>query len=159
MEGIKTVEQVDARIVSEERYNDDVKLVLTALGTKRASTMEERSMFIDWTVNLGFTLEAITHLAKITKAKKGNFLKVKYFIYITRGIKEILFILHFTQRFQSQVALFFVYFSYICITITINLLSNEESYSTIYNTTPICIGSYGAGADVVKHILQGYEYT
>lgn len=80
MEGIKTVEQVDARIVSEERYNDDVKLVLTALGTKRASTMEERSMFIDWTVNLGFTLEAITHLAKITKAKKGNFLKLNALI-------------------------------------------------------------------------------
>lgn len=76
MEGIKTIEQVDARILNEERYNDDIKLILTTLGTKRACTMEEKSIFLDWTTKLGFSLDALTHLAKITKSKKGNFLKL-----------------------------------------------------------------------------------
>lgn len=76
MEGIKTIEQVNARILNEERYNDDIKLILTTLGTKRACTMEEKSIFLDWTTKLGFSLDALTHLAKITKSKKGNFLKL-----------------------------------------------------------------------------------
>lgn len=75
-EGIKTIEQVDARILNEERYNDDIKLVLNVLGTKRACTLEEKSIFLDWTTKLGFTLDSLVHLAKITKNKKGNFLKL-----------------------------------------------------------------------------------
>ncbi len=79
-EGIKTASQVDERIENEERYNDDIKLVLTTLGIKRASTMEEKDMFLDWTNNLGFSLDTIIHVAKITKKKKGDFLKLNALI-------------------------------------------------------------------------------
>ena len=79
-EGIKTASQVDERIENEERYNDDIKLVLTTLSIKRASTMEEKDMFLDWTNNLGFSLDTIIHVAKITKKKKGDFLKLNALI-------------------------------------------------------------------------------
>lgn len=76
MEGIKTEEEADARIVMEERYSDDIKLILTTLGVKRACTLEEKTMFLDWTTNLEFGLDALIHLAKITKSKKGNMAKL-----------------------------------------------------------------------------------
>ena len=75
-EGLKTLEDVEMRINNEERYNDDIKLVLNTLGIKRACTMEEKSLFLEWTTGLGFGLDTIIHLAKITKNKKGNFLKL-----------------------------------------------------------------------------------
>ncbi len=94
MEGIKTVEDAQERINSEERYNDDVKLILTTLGTKRACTMEEKSMFLEWTTKLGFTLDSLTHLAKLVKNKNGNFLKLnatvnKCYELNKLGVKEI----------------------------------------------------------------------
>lgn len=75
-EGLKTLEDVELRISNEERYNDDIKLVLTTLGIKRACSMEEKDLFFDWTQNLGFTLDTLIHLAKIVKKKKGNFFKL-----------------------------------------------------------------------------------
>lgn len=75
-EGILSGEQVENRINELEKYNDDLKLILSTLGLKRSATMEEYQMFLDWTNNLEFNLETLTHLAKITKKKKGNFLKL-----------------------------------------------------------------------------------
>ncbi len=75
-DGIKTEEEADARIVMEEHYNDDIKLVMTALGLKRNCTLDEKSMFLDWSNNLGFKTDALVHLAKITKSKKGTFARL-----------------------------------------------------------------------------------
>ena len=75
-DGIKTEEEADARIVMEEHYNDDIKLVMTALGLKRNCTLDEKSMFLDWNNNLGFKTDALIHLAKITKSKKGTFARL-----------------------------------------------------------------------------------
>lgn len=93
-EGLKTLEDVEVRINNEELYSDDIKLVLTTLGIKRACTMEEKSMFLDWTTNLGFNLEAINHVAKIVKGKKGNIFRLdallnKCYELNKFGIKEI----------------------------------------------------------------------
>lgn len=75
-EGLLSGEQVENRINELEKYNDDLKLILSTLGLKRSATMDEYQMFLDWTNNLSFNLETLTHLAKITKKKKGNFLKL-----------------------------------------------------------------------------------
>lgn len=75
-DGIKTEEEADARIVMEEHYNDDIKLVMIALGLKRNCTLDEKSMFLDWNNNLGFKTDALIHLAKITKSKKGTFARL-----------------------------------------------------------------------------------
>lgn len=75
-EGLKTLEDVEMRINNEERYNEDIQLVLSTLGIKRTCSLEEKSMFLDWTTGLGFNLDTIIHLAKITKKKKGNFIKL-----------------------------------------------------------------------------------
>lgn len=76
MEGLLSDKQVEDRIAQLEKYNDDLKTILTSLGLKRSASMEEYQMFLDWTVNLEFGLETLVHLAKITKQKKGNFLKL-----------------------------------------------------------------------------------
>lgn len=80
LEGIKTVSDVENRISNEERYNEDIKLILLTLGIKRTCTMEEKNMFFDWTDNLGFALDTIIHIAKIVKKKKGNFFKLNALI-------------------------------------------------------------------------------
>ncbi len=75
-EGLITADQVENRINELEKHNDDLKLILASLGVKRAATMEEYQMFLDWTINLEFGLDTLVHLAKVTKKKKGNFLKL-----------------------------------------------------------------------------------
>lgn len=75
-EGLLTDKQVEDRINELEKYNDDLKLILSNLGLKRSATMDEYQMFLEWTTNLEFNLETLSHLAKITKKKKGNFLKL-----------------------------------------------------------------------------------
>ena len=75
-EGLKTLEDVELTIRNELLYSEDIKLVLATLGVKRACTMEEQTMFLDWKTNLGFELDAIMHVAKLVKKKKGNIFKL-----------------------------------------------------------------------------------
>lgn len=127
-EGIKTVEDVEARINSEERYNEDLKLVLTTLGIKRASSLEEKDMFYDWTNNLGFTLDTIVHLAKITKKKKGNFLKLNALINKCYELQKIS-----TKEIDDYFAMEEEYFN-IAKTICRNLGIHYDNLSIVVET-------------------------
>ena len=52
-----TDKQVEDRINELEKYNDDLKLILSNLGLKRSATMDEYQMFLEWTTNLEFNLD------------------------------------------------------------------------------------------------------
>lgn len=73
-DGVRTSEDVDERLLDQERVSGDVVLVLKALGIKSQASTDEYQMYIGWTKNLEMPLDLIIHIAKKTKTK--NFMKL-----------------------------------------------------------------------------------
>lgn len=71
-DGVRTSEDVDNRLIEQERVSGDVVLVLKALGTKRQATTEEYQMYLVWTKDMDLSLDLIVHIAKKTKSKNFN---------------------------------------------------------------------------------------
>ncbi len=82
-EGLKTFEKVEAKFLEQEKSSTEIKMVLTALGIKRDSDIDERSCYIKWTTKFGFTHGLILEVAKSLKKhggiKKLDELLCKYF--------------------------------------------------------------------------------
>jgi len=68
-DGVRTSEDVDERLLEQERVSGDVVLVLKALGIKRQASVDEYQMYITWTKDLDMPLDLIVHIAKKTKTK------------------------------------------------------------------------------------------
>ena len=73
-DGVRTSEDVDNRLIEQERVSGDIVLVLKAMGIKRQATTDEYQMYLDWTKDMDIPLDLITHVAKKTKSK--TFLKL-----------------------------------------------------------------------------------
>ena len=71
-DGVRTSEDVDNRLVEQERVSGDVVLVLKTLGSKRQATNEEYQMYLTWTKDMDMSLDLITFIAKKTKSKNFN---------------------------------------------------------------------------------------
>lgn len=71
-DGVRTVEDVVARLEAQDRVSGDVVLVLKALGVKRQASVDEYQMYIGWTKDLEIPLDLIVHIAKKMKAKNFN---------------------------------------------------------------------------------------
>lgn len=74
-EGILTVPQVEERLCEMEENNSNLALILNALGIKRSSYIEERTLYYKWTKEFGFEDDAIIFVAKSMK-RKGGFEKL-----------------------------------------------------------------------------------
>ncbi|MBE5739146.1 MAG: DnaD domain protein [Clostridiales bacterium] len=84
-DGVKTLEDVEERIVSQERISGDISLLLKAMGIKRVATSEEYQMYLQWKNDLDFGLDIITYIAKTSKSK--NFQKLNTEIFKCYGQK------------------------------------------------------------------------
>ena len=71
-DGVRTSEDVDNRLVEQERVSGDVVLVLKAMGSKRQATAEEYQLYLNWTKDMDMPLDLIVHIAKKTKSKTFN---------------------------------------------------------------------------------------
>ena len=71
-DGVRTSEDVDERLLDQERVSGDVVLVMKALGSKRQASIDEYQMYLNWTKNLDMPLDVIVHIAKKTKTKTFN---------------------------------------------------------------------------------------
>ena len=69
--GIRTVKDVEDRLLREEESSQDIRLVLGALGRTSAPEPTDRQLYVKWTTKLGFTKEAILAAAKMAKKKGG----------------------------------------------------------------------------------------
>lgn len=91
-DGVRTSEDVDNRLLEQERVSGDVVLVLKALGSKRQATAEEYQSYITWTKDMDIPLDLIVHIAKKTKSKNFNKLNehiMKCYANRLLSIKEI----------------------------------------------------------------------
>lgn len=68
-DGVRTSEDVDNRLVEQERVSGDIVLVLKAMGIKRQASTDEYQMYLDWTKDMDMPLDLVVHIAKKTKSK------------------------------------------------------------------------------------------
>lgn len=70
-DGVRTVSDVEERLITYEQNSEELKLVLKALGTKRAVSIEERELYLKWTREFGFENNFIIEAIKQNK-KPGS---------------------------------------------------------------------------------------
>ncbi|MGN0748212.1 MAG: DnaD domain protein [Christensenellales bacterium] len=67
-DNVRTVSDVEDRLITYERNSDDIKLVLKTMGSKKTPTIEEKELFLKWTKELGFELGVIIEVVKLKKS-------------------------------------------------------------------------------------------
>ncbi len=91
-EGILTCNDVEERLIEQEKISGDISLVLKVLKIKRAASTDEYQMFLTWQNQLEFSLDVILYLAKRVKSggiNRLNALVEKCYSANIRSIKEI----------------------------------------------------------------------
>ncbi len=68
-DGVKTSEDVDARILDQERISGDITLLLKGMGIRRQATMDEFAMYLSWTRELEMPNDLLIVIAKKSKVK------------------------------------------------------------------------------------------
>ena len=69
-EGIRTIEQVQAKIEELGVVDDKMGLILSAMGTKRKIQLEDKELLNKWLTSFGFELNVILFVVKNLKTKK-----------------------------------------------------------------------------------------
>jgi DnaD/phage-associated family protein len=95
-DNVRTVADVEDRLISYEQYSDNVKLLLKAMGLKKVGGIEEKELYLKWTKELDFSFETIIAVAKMLKKPSTkisfNFLDeklLKYYEMRLMSIEEI----------------------------------------------------------------------
>ena len=70
-DGVKTVSDVEERLITYEQNSEDLKLILKALGNKRTISIEEKELYLKWTKEFGFDNGFIIEAIKVNK-KPGS---------------------------------------------------------------------------------------
>ena len=104
-ENIKTVKDVENRLISYEQYSDELKQLLKLMGIKRYAYVEEKDLFIKWTKKLEFNIETIIFAAKKHKkaSKTLNFEKLDDILtkYYENNLMSKNEIEEYEKRFES----------------------------------------------------------
>ena len=74
-EGVRTVEDVEAKLYEFNSLDEDMRSLMRALGRRGSTGIEEKQMLVKWTKNRGFDMPAILFAAKQCK-NKGGFKKL-----------------------------------------------------------------------------------
>ena len=69
-EGIRTLEQVQAKIEELGLIDDNMSLILSAMGSKRKIQLEDKELLNKWLNAFGFDLNVIIYIVKALKNKK-----------------------------------------------------------------------------------------
>lgn len=69
--GLTTAEQVNEHISGLEANSEAIRMILKALGIKREADLDDRQLFIKWTKEYGYRLDAVLVAAKAQKRRGG----------------------------------------------------------------------------------------
>ena len=69
--GVRTVKDVEARLLMEDEASQDIRAVLGALGRTSSPDPTDRQLYVKWTTRLGFSKDAVLAAAKLAKRKGG----------------------------------------------------------------------------------------
>lgn len=105
-DGLLTAKQVEEKLMQMEETSSTLSEILSALGLRRNSFIEEREMYQKWTDGMGFEDDAIFFVAKSMKKKGGferlNALLEKYFLSGKMSVSEIK---HYNETKDATMAL------------------------------------------------------
>ncbi len=90
--GATTLATVQDNLNSQQKYDDDLKILFKALALNRKFEYEDRERYEKWTKDFGFTQDVITAVAKKTKSGGMNKLDSRLCEYYKKGalsVKEI----------------------------------------------------------------------
>ena len=104
-EGLKTCEDIEERILDQERSSGDVVDILKAMGLKRTASFDEYQMFLEWTRELEIQLDVIMYLAGTLKKTQNAYAKLnglvnKCYTAKLNSVKEV------KDYFDSQEAMY-----------------------------------------------------
>lgn len=91
-DGVKSSEDVDARILDQERISGDITLLLKAMGIRRQATQDEFNFYLEWTKSYEIASDILIAIAKKSKVKyfkSLNDLVVKCYSLKLESVKEI----------------------------------------------------------------------
>ena len=95
-EGIRNIEQVEEKIQELGIVDDQMSLILSAMGSKRKIQIEDKELLNRWLNSYGFELNVIIFVVKLLKNKKHHFdinsldeQLTKYYEMKTMSIQEI----------------------------------------------------------------------
>ena len=69
--GVRTVKDVEDRLMQEDAAAQEIRAVLSALGRTSQPDPTDRQLYVKWTTKLGFTKDAVLAAAKLAKKKGG----------------------------------------------------------------------------------------
>ena len=87
--GVKTADAVEEKLASAVKYTDDIKLLFSSLGIRRAIEYEDRRLYEKWTEGMGFDLETIRHIARKNKKYTMERLDRKLESYYRLGLMSV----------------------------------------------------------------------
>ena len=89
--GVRTVKDVEERLLQEDAASQDIRAVLAALGRTSAPDPTDRQLYVKWTTRLGFSKEAVLAAAKLAK-KKGGMAKLDEILeaFLKRGVYTVI---------------------------------------------------------------------
>lgn len=87
--GVKTADAVEEKLASAVKYTDDIKLLFSSLGIRRAIEYEDRRLYEKWTEGMGFELETIRHIARKNKKYTMERLDRKLESYYRLGLMSV----------------------------------------------------------------------
>jgi len=91
-DGVKTSEDVDDRILDQERISGDIVLLLKAIGIRRQANVDEFKLYLTWTKDMEIDKDILIKIAKGSKAKTftrlDDYVKKCYSLKL-ESIKEI----------------------------------------------------------------------
>lgn len=70
-EGLLTEKQVDAHIAELENNSETLRMIFKALGIKRNPELEDRQLYLHWSNQLNYNLDAVMVAARALKRKGG----------------------------------------------------------------------------------------
>lgn len=95
-DGVRTVSDVEDRLITYEQYSDNINLLLKAMGLRKVVSIEEKELYLKWTKELDFSFETIIAVIRLLKkpTMKMSFIYLdeklmKYFEMKLMTIKEI----------------------------------------------------------------------
>lgn len=101
-EGIHTLDEVNAHIAELGFVDDNMRLILTAMGSKRKPQLEDAELLKTWLNDYGFELNVIVFVAKMLKNKK---LRMDINIlndYLTRYYEMKLMAIQEIENFEAE---------------------------------------------------------
>lgn len=66
-DNVRTVSDVEDRLITYEQYSDNIKMLLKAMGLRKVGGIEEKELYIKWTRDFDFDFDTVISVVRLLK--------------------------------------------------------------------------------------------